>query len=137
MAVRVLIARPDHLGDVLLTLPAATAFRAAFPGTHLAFMLSPSTADVARRCPDIDETLVLPFPPLGATHAVTDWDEVARANAKALQNRFDLMLAAERRRESVEAATNTACAVDSIAHLAPLCCRRSLRPRSRRTACRT
>ncbi|HKS52781.1 MAG TPA: glycosyltransferase family 9 protein [Pseudonocardiaceae bacterium] len=90
MAVRVLIARPDHLGDVLLTLPAATAFRAAFPGTHLAFMLSPSTADVARRCPDIDETLVLPFPPLGATHAVTGWDEVARANAKALRNRFDV-----------------------------------------------
>jgi ADP-heptose:LPS heptosyltransferase len=90
MTVRVLIARPDHLGDVLLTLPAATAFRTAFPGSHLALLLSPSTADVARRCPDVDETLVLPFPPLGAAPAVTDWDDVARANANALWDRFDV-----------------------------------------------
>jgi ADP-heptose:LPS heptosyltransferase len=90
MKLRVLIARPDHLGDVLLTLPAATAFRAAFPGMHLAFLLSPSTADVAHRCPDIDETLVLPFPPLGAVPAVQGWDEIARAGANALRDRFDL-----------------------------------------------
>lgn len=90
MTVRILIARPDHLGDVLLTLPAATAFRAAFTGTRLAFLLSPSTADVARRCPDIDETLVLPFPPLRSVPAVEDWDDVANANADALRDRFDL-----------------------------------------------
>ena len=90
MTARILITRPDHLGDVLLTLPAATAFRAAFPGTQLTFLLSPSTADVARRCPDIDATLVLPFPPLSAAHAVSDWAEVAGANADALRDRFDL-----------------------------------------------
>jgi ADP-heptose:LPS heptosyltransferase len=91
---RVLIARPDHLGDVLLTLPAATAFRAAFPGTHLTFLLSTSTADVARRCPDVDETLALPFPRLGTVFSAQDWDDVARANANALRDRFDLAVLA-------------------------------------------
>lgn len=90
MTVRVLIARPDHLGDVLLTLPAATAFRAAFPGIHLAFLLSTSTADVARRCPDVDETLALPFPPLGTVFPTQDWGDVARIHANALRDRFDL-----------------------------------------------
>jgi ADP-heptose:LPS heptosyltransferase len=92
MAPRVLIARPDHLGDVLLTLPAATALRAAFPGTHLAFLLSTATADVARRCPDIDETLALPFPPLGTVTAGNDWDDLVRATASALRDRFDLVI---------------------------------------------
>jgi ADP-heptose:LPS heptosyltransferase len=90
VTVRVLIARPDHLGDVLLTLPAATAFRAAFPGTYLAVLLSTSTADVARRCPDVDETLALPFPPLGTVFSAQDWDDVARAKANALRDHFDL-----------------------------------------------
>jgi ADP-heptose:LPS heptosyltransferase len=89
---RVLIARPDHLGDVLLTLPAATAFRAALPGTYLALLLSTSTADVAHRCPDVDETLALPFPPLGAAFPAQDWDDLARANA--LRDRFDLAVLA-------------------------------------------
>jgi ADP-heptose:LPS heptosyltransferase len=91
---RVLIARPDHLGDVLLTLPAATAFRAILPGTHLALLLSTSTADVARRCPDVDETLAIPFPPLGTAFLAQDWDDVARAGANALRDRFDLAVLA-------------------------------------------
>jgi ADP-heptose:LPS heptosyltransferase len=92
VTVRVLIARPDHLGDVLLTLPAATAFRAAFPGTHLALLLSTSTADVARRCPDVDETFALPFPPLGTVFSAPDWDGVARVNANALRGHFDMAI---------------------------------------------
>jgi ADP-heptose:LPS heptosyltransferase len=91
---RVLIARPDHLGDVLLTLPAATALRAALPGASLAFLVSPSTADVARRCPDVDETLTVPFPPLGTTFPTQNWGEVARAYAHALSDRFDIAVLA-------------------------------------------
>lgn len=92
MTVRVLIARPDHLGDVLLTLPAATALRAAFPGTHLAFLLSTSTVDVTRRCPDVDETLALPFPPLATVFSAQSWNDVALAKANALRDRFDLAI---------------------------------------------
>jgi ADP-heptose:LPS heptosyltransferase len=92
MTTHVLMARPDHLGDVLLTLPAAMAFRAVFPRIHLALLLSTATADVAHRCPDIDETLSLPFPPLGAVTAGNDWEDVARANASALRDRFDLVI---------------------------------------------
>jgi ADP-heptose:LPS heptosyltransferase len=92
--VRVLIARPDHLGDVLLTLPAATALRAAHPGTSLAFLVSSSTADAARRCPDVDETLTVPFPALGTAFPTQGWDEVARTHARAVRDRFDIAVLA-------------------------------------------
>ena len=94
MTARVLIARPDHLGDVLLTLPAATALRAVLPGASLAFLVSPSTADVARRCPDVDESLTVPFPPLGTAFPTQGWDEVAHACAHPLRDRFDIAVLA-------------------------------------------
>jgi ADP-heptose:LPS heptosyltransferase len=92
MTIRVLIARPDHLGDVLLTLPAVTALRTVIPDIHLTLLLSTATADVGHRCPDIDRTLALPFPPLGATAIGDDWDDVVRANVDALRGHFDLAL---------------------------------------------
>src|SRR2546421_153525 len=51
---RILICRPDHVGDVLLTLPAVAALKAAFPAADIGLVLDASTADLARRCPDID-----------------------------------------------------------------------------------
>lgn len=91
---RVLIARPDHLGDVLLTLPAATALRAALPGTSLALLVSASTADAGRRCPDVDETLAVPFPALGTAFPAQNWDEVARIHAQTVRDRFDIAVLA-------------------------------------------
>ena len=67
VAERILICRPDHLGDVLLTLPTVAALRAAFPGAYIGLVLDCSTADVASRCPDIDEPFALPFPSLTHT----------------------------------------------------------------------
>ena len=94
VAARVLIARPDHLGDVLLTLPAATALRAALPGTSLAFLVSAPTADAARRCPDVDETLTVPFPRLGTAFSAQDWHDAARPHAHVLRDRFDIAVLA-------------------------------------------
>lgn len=94
MPARILVARPDHLGDVLLTLPAATALRAALPGTSLALLVSTSIADTTRRCPDIDETLTVPFPALGTAFPTQDWDEVAHTHAQAMRDRFDIAVLA-------------------------------------------
>jgi ADP-heptose:LPS heptosyltransferase len=91
---RILVARPDHLGDVLLTLPAAAALRAALPGTSLALLVSTSIADTTRRCPDVDETLTVPFPALGTVFPTQDWDEIAHTHAQAMRDRFDIAVLA-------------------------------------------
>jgi ADP-heptose:LPS heptosyltransferase len=86
------MARPDHLGDVLLTLPSVAALRAALPEAHIGFLLETSIAPVARRCPDIDETFALPYPPLAPGTGGHDWAEVVSGAARALRDRFDLIL---------------------------------------------
>ncbi len=59
---RVLVIRPDHLGDLLLTTPALTHLRAALPDAHLALLVGPWNADAAACLPMVDEVLTLPFP---------------------------------------------------------------------------
>jgi ADP-heptose:LPS heptosyltransferase len=90
--VRVLLARPDHLGDVLLTLPAAVALRSVLPGAHISYLVADGLAPVPRHCPAVDATLTAPFPPLSAWPDPPGWaDAVARA-APALRGRFDLAI---------------------------------------------
>lgn len=89
---RILIARPDHLGDVLLTLPAATALRAAIPDAHISFLVSPELGDVVRHCPEIDETYTLPFPSLTARQDPACWTKIVSQEADGLRGRFDLII---------------------------------------------
>ncbi|MBA2593452.1 MAG: glycosyltransferase family 9 protein [Gammaproteobacteria bacterium] len=94
VAERILICRPDHLGDVLLTLPAVAALRAAFPGAYIGLVLDCSTADVASRCPDVDEGFALPFPPLTHREAGADWAREVTGTASVLRGRYDLVILA-------------------------------------------
>jgi ADP-heptose:LPS heptosyltransferase len=88
--VRILLIRPDHLGDVLLTLPAVAALRRAVPGAHLTYALSPAVAAVAQHCPDLDATLSLAFPALDSGEPETAaWCERALAE---LAPSFDVAL---------------------------------------------
>ena len=90
--VRVLLARPDHLGDVLLTLPAVMNLRRALPGAHVTYLVPDGVAPVPRHCPAVDATLALAFPPLSAWPDPPGWaDAVARA-APSLHGRFDLVI---------------------------------------------
>ena len=59
---RLLLIRPDHLGDVLLTSPAVRALRESLPEAHLALMVGPWALEVARRGAAVDELLTCPFP---------------------------------------------------------------------------
>ena len=58
----ILLIRPDHLGDVLLTIPAIRALRQARPDARLVALAGPWSAGVVSAYPDIDVTLTLPFP---------------------------------------------------------------------------
>lgn len=59
---RLLLVRPDHLGDLLLTTPAITHLRATLPAAHLTLLVGPWNADAASRLAGVDEVLTLPFP---------------------------------------------------------------------------
>ncbi len=57
-----LLIRPDHLGDVLLTTPALHALRVALPDARITALVGPWSADILRGNPDLDaiETCVFP-----------------------------------------------------------------------------
>lgn len=61
---RILLTRPDHLGDVLLTLPAASAIRRALPRATIAYLVREETAPLLALSPDVDEVTAAPFPPV-------------------------------------------------------------------------
>ncbi len=55
---RLLVVRPDNLGDVLLAGPAIAALRAAAPRARLDLLASPAGAHAAPLLPDVDDTVV-------------------------------------------------------------------------------
>jgi ADP-heptose:LPS heptosyltransferase len=59
---RVLIPRPDHLGDLLLTLPAIRALRRRLPRARVACLVPTELVPIAERAADVDEVLVMAFP---------------------------------------------------------------------------
>ncbi len=59
---RILLIRPDHLGDVLLTTPALYALREVNPYTEIHALVGPWSADAIAAYPEIDLALTLVFP---------------------------------------------------------------------------
>lgn len=58
MATSILIVKLSSMGDVVHTLPAAQAIRAAHPNAHLAWAVERAHAEVLARQPWLDETIV-------------------------------------------------------------------------------
>jgi len=58
--VRIVLARLDRVGDLILSTPAIASARRSWPGAHITLVCSRYNAIVARRNPDIDELLVVP-----------------------------------------------------------------------------
>jgi heptosyltransferase-2/heptosyltransferase-3 len=59
---RILIIRPDHLGDVLLSTPAIRAIKHKHPDYSIHVLCGEWSADVLASYPEIDLVLTLPFP---------------------------------------------------------------------------
>ncbi|MBI1278475.1 MAG: glycosyltransferase family 9 protein [Anaerolineaceae bacterium] len=64
---RILLIRPDHLGDVLLTAPAIHALKSANPQLEIHALVGPWSADVMANFPEVDLVLTLPFPGFSRT----------------------------------------------------------------------
>ncbi len=58
----ILLIRPDHVGDVLLTFPAIDALKAARPEARLVALVGPWSAPVISASPHLDLILTVPFP---------------------------------------------------------------------------
>lgn len=59
---RILLIRPDHLGDVLFTTPALAEVRRAFPEAHITYLVGPWSREVVARNPNRDEVQTCAFP---------------------------------------------------------------------------
>jgi heptosyltransferase III len=91
-APRILIVRPDHLGDVLLTLPAVAGLRKAIPEAHITFITARASVDAARLSPDIDAVIGVPFPALDQPLEPTSWATVAASEGDRLRDEFDIAI---------------------------------------------
>jgi len=76
MGNRFLISRLSALGDVVHTLPVATAIKEGQPDAHVAWVVDPRFADVVRCCRAVDEVLVAKpgIDPRSWRLARRDWD---------------------------------------------------------------
>jgi ADP-heptose:LPS heptosyltransferase len=59
---RILVIKPDHLGDLLLLTPALRHLRRSFPAAHITLMIGPWSLAAVRGNSDIDCTLTCDFP---------------------------------------------------------------------------
>ncbi|NJO05268.1 MAG: glycosyltransferase family 9 protein, partial [Chloroflexaceae bacterium] len=59
---RILLIKPDHLGDMLLCTPALRLLRERSPEAHITMLAGPWSVGIIEHNPDIDTLLMLPFP---------------------------------------------------------------------------
>jgi ADP-heptose:LPS heptosyltransferase len=84
------------VGDVVRTLPAVSSLRAAYPGSHIAWLVEPASASVVEGQPWVDEVILFPRGLLGDSlregHLVSA-GRIAHGFLRELRGRhFDLVL---------------------------------------------
>lgn len=86
----VLVIRPDHLGDVLVSTPAIHALRLRFPNARLVCAVGPWAAPVLAGNPDVDEVVPLALPWLDRRPVRTGWWRMLSTVGILRRRRFDL-----------------------------------------------
>jgi heptosyltransferase-2/heptosyltransferase-3 len=64
---RILVIKPDHLGDLLLASPALAALRSQHPGTRIVGLVGPWSRRIWQGNPNLDALAELPFPGFART----------------------------------------------------------------------
>ncbi len=59
---RILLIRPDHLGDLVMTTPILQALRNALPEAQITMLVGPWSSEIVARHPAIDRLITCPFP---------------------------------------------------------------------------
>lgn len=91
---RVLVIRPDNLGDVLMTGPALSALRRAVPEARIELLASPAGAAAAPLLPWLDDVLVesVSWQRLGADPAAGDRSADSELVRELAHRRYDVAL---------------------------------------------
>ncbi len=89
---RILILRPDHLGDVLLATPAMRAIRQRFPSAHLACAIGPWSATALAGCTYVDELIEIDLPWFCRFPHRTHLRTLSRSLRAIRRRRFDLAI---------------------------------------------
>ncbi len=88
---RILLVRPDHLGDLVVTTPVLHGLREALPDASITMMVGPWSRDVVAHHPDIDQLLTCPVPGVRGTERQALKPFLLMKTAKQLrQEHFDL-----------------------------------------------
>jgi heptosyltransferase-2/heptosyltransferase-3 len=90
---RVLLLRPDHIGDVLLTSWAVALLRASLPSARLTYLVGPWSRDAAQGGPHVDEVRTLAYPGFtrqAKANVLEPYAQLGRTAASLRQQRFDL-----------------------------------------------
>ncbi|MDE3078353.1 MAG: glycosyltransferase family 9 protein, partial [Chloroflexota bacterium] len=89
---RLLVIRPDHVGDLIMATPALASLRRAFPDAHLTAWVGPWGEPVWRSNPNLDAIEVCPFPGFTRTAkgGLLAPYRLALREARQLAGRFDL-----------------------------------------------
>ncbi len=59
---RILLIRPDHIGDLLFTTPALRLLRTQSPQAHITSLVGPWGSELMEKNANVDQVLVCPFP---------------------------------------------------------------------------
>jgi heptosyltransferase-2/heptosyltransferase-3 len=91
-AARILVIRPDHLGDLLFVTPALRTLRQRYPDAHVTALVGPWGEAVLSNNPHVDETIALPFPGFTRQSKPSPWQpySLLRHWARLLRGRYDL-----------------------------------------------
>jgi heptosyltransferase-2/heptosyltransferase-3 len=90
---RVLLLRPDHVGDVLMTAPAVALMRASLPAAHLTYVVGPWGLEAARHGPAVDSLGALAYPGFSRrrnANLLAPYVLLGREAARLRRERFDL-----------------------------------------------
>ncbi|GCF07091.1 glycosyltransferase family 9 protein [Dictyobacter arantiisoli] len=61
-APRILLVRPDHLGDLILVTPILQALKEAMPEARITMMVGPWSSEIVTRHPAVDQVITCAFP---------------------------------------------------------------------------
>jgi ADP-heptose:LPS heptosyltransferase len=92
---RVLVVRPDHLGDLLFATPALERLRRAFPDLHITGLTGPWGRAMWEHNRNLDSIATLPFPGIAASkssHPLTPYRMLGRSAASLKESEYDLAI---------------------------------------------
>ena len=91
---RLLIIRPDHLGDMLLTTPAIKAIKRGRPELSIHVLCGPAGAELLADFDEIDQALTLPFPGFerGDAGRVNPWKLALQSAGKLRRIGYDSVI---------------------------------------------